>query len=99
MNQTNYMRAWRVSRGLSLGDMAKLIPLHKSNLSRMESGKREYHRDILEAYARVIGCQPGDLISRPPGVAEELYRILARCTPEDLRRLTVVAKELFQIKA
>jgi transcriptional regulator with XRE-family HTH domain len=86
------MRAWREKRGLSLSGMAALTGIHKSTMSRMESGKVPYHRDILEAYARVIGCHPGDLISRPPGVADELFRLLGQCGPEDLQRLEEMTK-------
>lgn len=96
MNQTNYLRAWRESRGLSLTEMGKLIGAHKSSMSRMETGKIPYHRDILEAYARVVGCQPGDLISRPPGLAEGLFGILARCTPDELHRLERVIQLFVQ---
>lgn len=92
----NYLRAWREARGLSLAEMGRRIGSHKSPLSRMETGKIPYHRDILIAYARVLGCQPGDLISRPPGLADELYRILAHCKPDELRQLEGIAKVLIE---
>jgi transcriptional regulator with XRE-family HTH domain len=88
------MRAWREKHGVSLDGMAALTGIHKSTMSRMETGKVPYHRDILEAYARVIGCQPGDLISRPPGVAEELFRLLVHCTPVELAALEAMARAL-----
>lgn len=93
---SNYMRAWREDRGLSLSQMAVRTGIHKSTMSRMESGKTPYHRDILEGYARVLDCHPADLISRRPGVAEDLFRILHQCGADELLSLEVVAKELFE---
>lgn len=88
----HFMRQWREARGLSLTQMAALIPFGKSTMSRVETGKIPYHQDILEAYARVIGCSAADLIGRAPGSADELFAVLGECTTAQIRQITAIAK-------
>jgi transcriptional regulator with XRE-family HTH domain len=90
------MREWRLSRGLSLSQMGALIHLGKATLSRVEVGKTPYYQDILEAYARVIGCTPADLISRPPGEADELWRVLGEAPAHVRQQVAEVAKVLLK---
>jgi transcriptional regulator with XRE-family HTH domain len=95
---THYLREWREARGLTLGQMSARIPFHKSTLSRIEAGLRQYNQAILEAYAVVLGCQPGALISRPPGGPEELWTILGDCDEQELTRITAMTKILLEDK-
>jgi transcriptional regulator with XRE-family HTH domain len=92
----HYMRQWREARGLSLGEMQRMIPFSKSTMSRIENGLRPYYQDILEAYARVIGCQPGDLVNRPPGGPEELWTILSDCDSHTLAQILSITKVLIK---
>lgn len=72
------MRQWRLAHGLTLKEMAAAINervgfkfTSQPNLSRVEVGEREYRQDLLEAYADVLNCTPGMLLSRPPRVDPE----------------------------
>jgi transcriptional regulator with XRE-family HTH domain len=83
--QPHYMRAWRQSYGLTLAQMAEAITrlrgrmgATKPTLSRIENGEREYRQDILEAYAEIIGCTPGDLLSRAPTDPDGVWQALRK---------------------
>ena len=78
----HFLRQWREAHGLSLADMAALTAFGKSTLSRVETGRIEYYGEILEAYARVIGCKPYALIQRPPGGPEEVFTIIDQLVDE-----------------
>jgi transcriptional regulator with XRE-family HTH domain len=90
----HYMREWRLSIGLNLIEMSAEITRRRgqmatpAQLSRVENGTREYRQDLLEAYAEVIGCTPGDLLSRVPvfDPAEVLQNL--RSTAQEILRVT-----------
>lgn len=90
----HYIKEWREARGLSLTHMARMVPYGKSSMSRIENGLQDYTQEFLEAYAVVIGCQPGDLINRRPGGVEELWAILGECDEVMLRQLLAITKTL-----
>lgn len=49
--------AWRMARGLSMGQFAKLAGVSKQTLSYIESGKRTNIRaGTLKKIAAVMGC-------------------------------------------
>jgi transcriptional regulator with XRE-family HTH domain len=80
--QPHYMRQWRQTYGVTLVEMVALLELcdkklaTKSQLSRVETGEREYTQDLLEAYAEILGCTPADLLSRPPKDPLEVFQSL-----------------------
>ena len=92
----HFIREWREARGLSLGQMERFVPYTKSAMSRVENGLRPYYQEFLEAYARVIGCQPGDLINRPPGGVDELFTILPELDRDAQRAVLAVTKQLIK---
>jgi len=61
-----YLYEWRRSRAKSLDDMTTPTGLSPSQLSRVENGLQGYTQQILEGYAKALGCRPADLIERPP---------------------------------
>lgn len=89
----HYMREWRLSIGYNLIEMSAEITRRRgqmatpAQLSRVENGTREYRQDLLEAYAEVIGCTPGDLLSRVPLDPTEVLQNL-RSTAQEILRVT-----------
>jgi len=83
----NYLRAWRKSRRkpdgtlLTQGDVAIFAGVSKPTISRIENGSQNYNARILEAYATLCGCQPGDLLSREPFDPDTIYQLYARLRP------------------
>jgi transcriptional regulator with XRE-family HTH domain len=90
----HYMRQWRQSHGLTLVEMvARIETLRgeklatKAQLSRVETGGRQYTQDLLEAYAEILECTPQDLLSRIPRDPIEVLRTLVQ-TAEDILRIS-----------
>lgn len=53
------------AKGLTQYRLAKLSRVSMSTVQRIYHNKtRQVHLDVLDAFARVLGCLPGDLIER-----------------------------------
>ncbi len=79
------MKQWRDAFGLTLEHLSAITRgqpgskgLSPSELSRMETGKKPWRQDILEAYANALGCTPMDLLTRKPITVEEIREGLDR---------------------
>lgn len=101
--QPHFLRQWREYRGLSLEAMAEAITaldviaggLTKATLSRVETGKTPYTRDTLEAYAVVCGCEPVELLGRPPADPEGIWTIWNRLHHGDRPRAIALLRGVF----
>lgn len=73
------------------------MSLSKSDVSKLERGKRRYNSDQLEAFALALQCEQGDLVSYTPEQADEIKRIVGalikRGRMADLRLLRAMAEE------
>lgn len=86
----HYLRQWREFHGLSLDQMIAALgtvgtdegALSKPSVSRIENNKQPYGQDVLEAYARVLGCEPWELLARPPADPEALWKVWNRLRSE-----------------
>jgi len=100
MRPRQYLRQWREARGLSLNTMASLTRYSKSRLSRVEMGQVPCLTDVLGEYARVLDCKPYALLHRPPGLPEDLFRMIDRLIEEErtgeLQRLVGMTKILLE---
>ena len=59
----NRIAEWRVKRGLSQRQLAKLLFVNHSDISRWESGTHEPRVSIALEMARLFGCRVEDLFS------------------------------------
>lgn len=79
-----YFRDWRKYRNLTQEQVADRLsvlddprlPATTSSLSRIENGKQEYTRRIVEALAEVYQCEPHELLGHNPMVAGEVIDYL-----------------------
>ena len=62
----HFLREWREYRGIEQGQLAALVDLDPSHMSRIENGHVNYNQPRLEAFARALGCRPGDILNSPP---------------------------------
>lgn len=73
------------------------MKLSKSDISKLERGKRRYNSDQLEALALALKCEEGDIVSYTPGEATEIKRIVGaivkRGRAADIRLLRAMAEE------
>jgi transcriptional regulator with XRE-family HTH domain len=70
-----FIRDWRLHRNLTQEQLAEKVGTSKGHVSRIETGERPYTQQFLESCARVLGCQPADLIARNPEDPEGLWSV------------------------
>jgi phage repressor protein C with HTH and peptisase S24 domain len=61
-----FIKEWRKYRGLTQEQLADMIDMSNSNLSRIESGSVRYTSDSLEMIAHALAVNVADLLSRSP---------------------------------
>lgn len=61
-----FLKEWRLHRGLSQEALADKIGNTQGFISQLELNQTNYTRDTLEDLARVLGCEPADLLARAP---------------------------------
>lgn len=62
-----FFKEWRELRGLSRGQLAKLMRITTSAVSRVESGDRNWTQTFCEDFAKVIGCEVWEPLMHRPG--------------------------------
>ena len=70
--------------------IAELLEVDPSMISRVESGDTPYDRRYLEGFAQAYECEPWQLLIQDPGDTAWLYKFLLSL-PENER------KELFSV--
>ena len=68
----HYIREWRRHRGLTQAQLADAIAVHRSQLNKVERGRRYHTKPVLDAIAAQLNCEPNDLIRRHPSHTSEL---------------------------
>jgi transcriptional regulator with XRE-family HTH domain len=88
------LRTARQMAGLSQGQVARLLNLHRPSVSEAEAGRRRVPTEELAEYARIYGVSPNWLSGFGPDKLEpsnprvELAaRELGKLKPEDLERV------------
>lgn len=62
----HFIREWRNDRKLTQEKLAEKIGSTSGAISQLENGIINYTQPTLEAIAKALGCQPGDLLNRRP---------------------------------
>lgn len=66
-----FLREWRRYRGLTQTHLAQRTGWEQAHLSRIETGRGRWNRDILAALASALDCSPADLLTRNPLAPED----------------------------
>jgi transcriptional regulator with XRE-family HTH domain len=88
-----YIKEWRKFRGLTLAQLSdrlaveETVEISDGQLSRIERSQQPYSQDLLEAIARVLRCEPADLLMRDPTDPEALWSIYDQLTPAQRQQL------------
>lgn len=73
------------------------MKLSKSDVSKLERGKRRYNSDQLRAFAIALNCDEADLVAYTPEQADEIKcivgKIVKRGRATDLRLLRAMAQD------
>lgn len=62
------LKELRKSRGLTQQSVADALGLHITNYNRLENGKTKLDQERIVALARILKCDPLELVSNTPGV-------------------------------
>ena len=90
----NFIREWRKHRDLTLEQLAEKVDMSPSAISQIEVGRMGYSRDSLERLADALACEPGDLLSRPPGRDDDVAALLANVPADERDRIIEAIKVL-----
>jgi transcriptional regulator with XRE-family HTH domain len=80
----HYIRAWREFRRLTQEQLAGRTDMSVPQISKIETGKRDYRQSTLEQFAEALNCSPADLLRPPEGPGNELAAFVMRL--DDTRR-------------
>jgi transcriptional regulator with XRE-family HTH domain len=75
MRQKHFIKEWRKFRGLTQIQLAERIGMNQGNLSKIESGTRQYDQEFLELAADALRCEVPDLLVRDPTGPEAIWSI------------------------
>ena len=92
----NFIRAWRLSKHLSLEKLAARVPMDKGNLSKVERGILPYNQEMLERLADALGTEPASLLMRDPSDPEGIWSIWDQAKPGVRRQIARVAETLLR---
>lgn len=87
-----YLKQWRKHRGYTQDRLAEMTGLSKPYLSQLETGKRQYTQELLEAFATALQCEPADLIIRDPSDPDGIWSIWDQLQPVERGQVVEIAK-------
>lgn len=95
--QRTYLKEWRDYRGRRQNEVADLLEIAPSTLSRLEAGKTPYDQDVLEKLSVIYGCDPEDLISINPNHTAAMTEVVKalRNADDETRKRALSILEVF----
>lgn len=93
-HRPTFIRQWRTHRGYSLDRLAEMVPMDKSNLSKVERGILPYNQEMLERLAEALMTDPASLLMRDPTQAGAIWSIWQQASPGERQQIEAVAKAL-----
>jgi transcriptional regulator with XRE-family HTH domain len=100
------LRLARETAGLTQGQVAKMLSLHRPTISEIEAGRRRVSAEELQGFAKIYNISAAWLIGTigsktPPGDDRILFaaRQLSKLKDQDLARLIDVIRMLKHPKA
>lgn len=87
-----FLKEWRKHRGYTQERLAEMAGMSKPYISQLERGVREYNQHMLETFAEVLRCEPGDLVVVDPTKAENLWSLWETMKPVERVQLVEMAK-------
>lgn len=94
-----FIRDWRKAIGLSQDQVVEIVredipDFSKASLSRIENGKQPYTQTTLEALARALRCDPGDMLNRRPEIPDMPWSVWERMNERERRQAVNVIKAI-----
>lgn len=89
-----FLKQWREHRGLSQDALAARLDTTGATISRIENGKNNFKREMLEELAEALGIEPGDLFRDPTKPDYELWKIVTGLAPEKQQQALRILRAL-----
>jgi transcriptional regulator with XRE-family HTH domain len=91
----NYLRAWRMSKKMTLDELAEKVGTTKSVVSLLETEKRPLSSKWLRKFAEALGTTPGRILDVDPNeVSAEVLDIWDHIAVTDRPRAIRVLRSL-----
>jgi transcriptional regulator with XRE-family HTH domain len=91
----NYLRAWRMKKGLTLDELAEKVGTTKSVVSLLENEKRPLSSKWLRKFAEALDTTPGRILDiDPEEVSAEVLDIWDHIGASDRPRAIRILREL-----
>ena len=97
-HRPTYIRQWRLHRGYSLDKLSEMVPMDKSNLSKVERGILPYNQDMLERLAEALMVDPASLIMRDPSQPGAIWSLWERASPGERNQIETIAEALISAR-
>ena len=92
------IRNWRQHRGYSLDRLADMVPMDKSNLSKVERGILPYNQEMLERLADALMTDVASLLMRDPMQAGAIWSLWERASPGERAQIETIAEALISAR-
>lgn len=97
-HRPTFIRQWRKHRGYSLDKLAEMVPMDKSNLSKVERGILPYNQEMLERLADALMTDPASLLMRDPTNPEAIWSLWERALPGERRQIEAMVESLIKVR-
>lgn len=89
-----YIKQWREHRGLNQEQLAARLEMTQSQISQLESGRRGYTQQTLEAIADALQTDVASLLMRDPTDPDAIWSIWDNAKPGERQMIVDIAKTL-----
>lgn len=93
----NYVREWRIHRGLTLAQLAERVGTNANMIGYLEAGDRGLSAKWLRKLAHALETTPGMLLDHDPDVLEaDVVTFFIKANTVQRRQLGDIAKALLR---
>lgn len=89
-----FIREWRDHHNLTQERLSDRIGITQAYLSKLERSLAPYTQELLEAISDALGCDPADLIMRPPDADQDIRLVWSQLSPENRKKALEIIKVL-----
>lgn len=95
---TNYVKAWRMERDLTVDELAELTGLSNGQISDIENGHGGYSPESLDMLAKALRVDKGTLLTVDPRQVGAFWPLWEAASATQREQLTIIAKTLIKPK-
>jgi transcriptional regulator with XRE-family HTH domain len=89
-----FIRQWRDYRNLTLEQLAARLEMTASHLSMLETGKRGYTQNTLEAIADALQTDAASLLMRDPTKDDAIWSVWDQAKQGDRQKIVDIARTI-----